>query len=188
MEGVEPASLKPMASTTPGYKHILAGGPEPVEGDWTGVWSREAAEADPNGETTDEKRGGPASRVRATVLAAPGMKVLLANVPGKRQQAILRRAGKGATFVCLVDPYRAGDAVRSIRPLKTRGPIGATGVEVRRTDGGTDLIVIRHDPMPDGEAGQATSFADKTTRALVTVCRLDKKGKPISRTELGGAR
>ena len=187
MEGVEDASLKPMASTTPGYKHILAAGPEAVEGDWTGVWSREAAEADPNGQTTDERRGGPASRVRATVLAAPGTKVLLANVPGKRQQAILRRTGRDATFTCLVDPYRAADAVRSVQAMKTAGPIGATGIEVRRADGGTDLIVIRHDPVTDGKPGPETRFAGQATRALVTICRLDKNGRQTGRVELGGA-
>jgi hypothetical protein len=186
MKGIEDAALKPMASTTPGYKHILAAGPKAVEGDWAGVWSREAAEGDPNATTTDEQRGGPAGRVRATVLAAPGLKAIVANVPGKRQQAILRQAGTDATFVCLIDPYRAGDAVRSVQALKTSGPIPATGVRVLRTDGGTDLIVVRHDAFTAGRPGPATSFAGKATRALVTVCRMDKNDKQISQMELGG--
>ncbi|HUS91649.1 MAG TPA: heparinase II/III family protein [Phycisphaerae bacterium] len=185
MKDIEEASLKPMSGTTPGYRHILAAGPTPVEGEWTGVWSRDAAEGDPNAETTDRRRGGPAGRVRATVLPAPGLTAFLAHVPGERRQAILRQAGSDATFVCLIDPYRATDAVRSVKALKTSGPVPATGVEVLRTDGGRDLIVVRNDPMPDGKPGPATSFAGQTTQVLVTVCRLDKEGKQVSRTELG---
>ena len=186
MKGVDGASLKAMAGTTPGYKHVRAVGPKRVAGDWTGVWSRDAAGPDPNAETTDARRGGPACRVRATVLAAPGTAAFLARVPGGRQQAILRRTGTDATFVCLIDPYRTRDAVRSVRALKTSGAIPATAVEVLRTDGGTDLIVVRSDPLAGGAPGAATSFAGKSTRALVTVHRLDKQGKRLSRIELGG--
>jgi len=187
MKGIA-AALKPMSGTTPGYKHILAAAPKAVDGEWAGTWSRPAAEPDPNGQTTDDRHGGPAAEVRATVLPIEGMKVLLANVPGKRQQAILRTAGRDVTFVCLVDPYRKTDAVRSIRGLKTTGPVPATAVEVRRADGGTDRIVVRHDPMPDGKPGPATTFAGTSTAAFVTVLRMDKNGKETARTELGTPR
>ncbi|NQT51782.1 heparinase II/III family protein, partial [bacterium] len=185
MKGIAEAALRPMAGTTPGYKHILAAGPKPVEGQWTGTWERDAAKPNPEGTTTDERHGGPAIKVTATMLAAPGLKALVANVPGKRQQAVLRRTGSDATFVCLVDPYRATDAVKSVQPLKTGG---ATGIKVLRADGGTDLIVVRHDPMADGQPAAATAFEGLTTQSLVTVVRLDNAGKQASRLDLGGAK
>ncbi len=185
MADVDAATLKPMAGTTPGYKHILAAGPTPVQGAWTGTWSRDAAKPNPDAKTTDERRGGPATEVKAVVLPAPGMQAFVANVPGKRQQALLRQRGRDATFVCLVDPYRAADAAKSVQPLETAGEVPATGVQVQRFDGGTDLIVVRNDPMPEGTPGPATRFAEQTTQALVTVLRLDEDGKRISRTELG---
>jgi hypothetical protein len=185
MAGVDEATLKPMADTTPGYKHILAAGPTPVQGQWTGTWSRDAAKPNPDAKTTDERRGGPATEVKAIVLPTPGMQAFVANVPGKRQQALLRQRGRDATFVCLVDPYSAADAAKSIQPLETTGEVPATGVQVQRVDGGTNLIVVRNDPMPDGTPGPATTFAGETTQALVTILRLDEDGKRISRTEVG---
>ena len=116
------------------------------------------------------------------------MAELTANVPGKRQQAILRQTGNDATFACLIDPYRASDAAKSVQPLETTGAVPATAVKVVRADGGTDLIVVRNDPMPDGKPGPATGFAGQTTQALVTVIRLDKAGKQVTRTDLGQAR
>jgi len=188
MKGIDEATLRPMAATTPGYRHILATAPKPVQGPWTGVWSRDATEPNPEGQTTDERHGGPATEVRAIVLPAPGMAELTANVPGKRQQAILRQKGNDATFACLIDPYRASDAAKAIEPLETTGAVPATAVKVVRADGGTDLIVVRNDPMPDGKPGPATAFAGQTTQALVTVLRLDKASKELSRTDLGQAR
>ena len=188
MKDVDAAALKPMAGTTPGYKHILAVGPKPVAGQWTGTWSRDAAKPNTEGQTTDERHGGPASQVRATVLPAPGLLALTADVPGKRQQAILRQTGNDATFICLIDPYRATNAVKAVEPLKTTGSVPATGIKILRTDGGTDLLVVRNDPMPAGKPGPATAFAGETTQALVTVLRLDGNGKRISRTDLGQAR
>ena len=78
--------------------------------------------------------------------------------------------------------------MKSIEPLATTGPIPATAVKAIRFDGGTDLIVIRNDPMLDGKPGPATGFAEQTTQALVTVLRLDKEGKQITRTDLGQAK
>ena len=112
--------LEPMANTTPGYRHILASGPVETEEGWTGVWQREASEANPDAETTDGRRGGPANRVKATVLPARGMQAWVGNVPGGRQQAILRQEGKDLTFVCVVDPYLASDAVKSAEQVELR--------------------------------------------------------------------
>jgi hypothetical protein len=185
MKGFSERDLRPMSGSSPGYKHILAASPKPVRELWQGVWVREAAKPPVEAGATDSPPPAPATEVTAMVLPAPALEVFTANVPGNRQQAILRQTGNDATFVCLIDPYRAINAVQSIEPLQVTGPIAATGVRVRHPDGSADLIVIRHDPMPDKKPGLATSFAGETTRALVTIRRLDAKGQPLSRIDLG---
>ncbi len=186
MSELDADSLKPMADNAPGYMHLHAAAPVAVKGAWTGTWSRDAAEPDPDAEDKPDRRGHPANDVRATVLPAEGQQVILANVPGDRQQALIRRVGTDQTFLAVIDPYKDADAVKSARRIETAGEVPADAVEVTRTDGGTDLIVVRHDPFPEGEPGPATTFGDRTTRALVTVIRLDKSGKETARIELGG--
>ncbi len=186
MQGIDRATLRPMADTTPGYRNVLAIGPQPVPGQWTGIWSRNATKPNPDAAAPNERHGHPATEVKTWVRPAPGMKVFTGNVPGDRQQAILRQTGNDATFVCLIDPYQEIDLVKSIEPLTTSGPIPATGVRVQRMDGGSDVIIIRNDPMFDGRPGATTGFAGTTTTAFVTVLRLDADGQPISRVDVGG--
>ncbi|NQT89119.1 heparinase II/III family protein, partial [bacterium] len=191
MAKVPADALKPMSGTTPGYKHIHAWHSQDrlgVEGPWTGIWEREATKPNPEADTSDGQRGGPANRVQAMVLAPMAMQVWLGNVPGGRQQAVLRTKGKDMTYVCVVDPFRASNVVESAERIDIPAPVPATAVKIVRKDGGTDLIVVRHDPMPDGQPAAASVFEGITTQSLVTVVRLDKAGKPISRLDLGGAK
>jgi len=188
LEGVAADDLKPMASLTPGYRHILAAGPEAANGPWTGVWEREATEGDPDAKTTDGRRGGPASRVSATVLPSQQRTdAWVGGVPGDRHQAVLRRTGRDVTFACVVDPYLAIDVVASAKTIDVDGPVRASAVEVARRDGGTDLIIVRYDPMPDGTPGAPSVVRGIKTQSLVTVVRLDAKGKEMSRADLGSA-
>jgi hypothetical protein len=185
MAGVA-GDLKPMANTTPGYRHILASGPTKVEGAWTGVWQRDATEPNPDADTTDGRRGGPANLVKAMVLPAAGMQAWMGTVPGGRQQAILRQEGKDVTFACVVDPYLASDAVKSTRLVEAAGPVPVTAVKVARADGGTDIVIVRNDPMPEGQPAAASTVEGISSGSLVTVVRLDEAGKQIARLDVGG--
>jgi hypothetical protein len=165
-----------MADLTPGYRNIRAIGPEEVQDSWTGAWKRS--------NTEDPSRV--INRVDAMVLPGAGKTDLWAGVvPGGRHQAVLRRKGRDVRFVCLVDPYVSTDAVRSAESLRVDGPVPATGIRVKRADGGTDLVVVRYDPMPDDIPAPSSSFMGFETRALVSAVRLDAAGKPFARMDLG---
>ncbi|MBN2449405.1 MAG: heparinase II/III family protein [Lentisphaeria bacterium] len=179
--------LKPMATTTPGYRHILAAAPREVTGPWTGAWTREAVAANADTPAGDAPRPHPANRVNATVLPdSAATRVYLGTVPGDRHQAILRRAGRDVVFAAVIDPFLATDAVASARQVRLAEPVPATVVEIARRDGGHDRVIVRHDPMLEGRPAAATTFEGVSTQALVTVLRLGPDGKEISRLDLGG--
>jgi hypothetical protein len=168
LAGVTADERKPMATLTPGYMHIVAAGPETVDGPWKGVWER--AE----------------NRVDVTVLpAAQPTQAWVGNVPGDRQQAVLRRAGRDVRFVCVVDPFLTTDAIEDATELPVDGPIPALAVKIARADGGTDLVVVRFDPMEGGRPAGPTACADLRTRALVTVLRRDAAGGFVTRVDVG---
>lgn len=189
LKGVDPNSLKPMGSPTQrGYKHILATEPKETAGDWSGVWRRDAraVAGDPNAESDDVRRIHPASEVKATVLGAAGTTVYAGATPGERHEVVLRRKGKETVFAAVIDPYKASDAVKAVEQVKVDGPVPAYGLKVTRTDGGTDLIVVRYDVQSGGKPAAPSSGQGVATNALVTVVRLDASGKVLSMGILGG--
>ena len=186
------AALKPMGpSTMPGYKHIMAMGPKKVDGNWTGVWTRPAVTVEAGQEfdesvPNDDRRSRPANEVRATVVGCKGSQVYVGTVPGGRHQAVVRREGKEAVFAAVIDPYKASDAVKGVEAFDVKGPVAATGLKVTRTDGGTDLIIVRWDQQTGGKPAAASTGGGLTTDALVAVVRLDKGGKVVDMGMVGG--
>lgn len=188
LQGISSEELRPMASVTPGYRHLRVAPSELKSGRWRGVWRRDAAGPNPEAESGDARRGGPASRVSATLLpGASATRAWVGAVAGGRHQAVIRRVGRDVTFACVVDPFRATDAVKSAQVVELRGPVSGTAARVTRAGGGVDWIVVRYDPMADGAAAGASTFERFTTRALVTVIRLDASGAQIDRLDVGGA-
>jgi len=192
LAGADPKSLKPMGTPAQfGYKYIMMTKPTTADGNWSATWARPAVtvaegqefdESVPN----DERRSHPANEVKALVVGHKGTTVYTGTVPGGRHQAVLRRTGKEAVFAAVVDPYKAVDAVKSAEQFKVTGPVPAYGLKVTRSDGGTDLIIVRWDQQPGGKPAAASSGQGVTTNALVSVVRLDAKGKPITMGLLGG--
>ena len=192
LKGVDPATLKPIgAPSQRGYKHIMAGEPTTTDANWSATWARPAVTAEPDqgpGESApnDDRRTHPAGEVKAIVLGAPGTTVYTGTVPGGRHQAVIRREGKEAVFAAVIDPYRAGDAVKSVERFKIEGPVPAYGLKVTRTDGGTDLIIVRWDQQTGGKPAGPSTGEEVTTNALVSVVRLDASGKVLDMGLLGG--
>ena len=67
-------------------------------------------------------------------------------------------------------------------------PIPATGVKVARSDGGTDLVIVRFDPQTDGKPAGESTFPGGKTDALVTVIRLDANGAVARLDMIGGTK
>lgn len=188
------SSLAPMGpSTMRGYKHIMAMGPKKVDGNWTGTWRRPEVKVTPDQEfaetvPNDDRRSHPASEVKATVVGAPGTGVFAGTVPGGRHQVVLRRTGKEAVFAAVIDPYMASDAVKNVEQFPAEGPVPTYGLKVSRTDGGTDLILVRWDEQADGKPAAASTGGGVTTDGLVSVVRLDASGKVIGTALVGGTK
>jgi hypothetical protein len=64
--------------------------------------------------------------------------------------------------------------------------VAGSGLKVARTDGGTDIIMVRYDPQAGGKPAAASTAQGLTTDALVTVVRLDKDGKVLEMGVIGG--
>ncbi len=187
LNGVKPAALKPMGLPTQrGYKHIRVTAPKKMGDSWTGVWRREAAKPNPDAKATDARRGGPANEVKVIVLGEKGSAVYTGLVPGDRQQAIIRRTGKEAVFAAVIDPYMKSDAVKAVERIEVHGPVRACGLKVTRSDGGTDIIVVRFDSQKDGVPALPSAFQGGKTDALVSVVRLDEAGKVLRLGMIGG--
>jgi hypothetical protein len=187
LKGVDAATLKPMSTTKPGYKLIKAGDPKGVEGVWTGTWSREAVEAKPDPEDASKTiPGHPANNVKGMVVPAAGTQAFVGKDCDDRDRVILRRQAKETVFASIIDPYKASDVVKSVEEFKVDGPIPGYGMRVKRSDGGTDLVVVRFDPQTDNKLAGASTFEGGTTDALVSVIRLDGSGKVIESGFVGG--
>ncbi|MCI5135332.1 MAG: hypothetical protein D3920_09735 [Candidatus Electrothrix sp. AW2] len=190
LDHTDSSTLQPMADqTVKGYKYIHTLPAQLTANNWTGNWTREAMEPNKDSEKIDEQLGGPANHVRATLLGVPNTEVFIGQGVGvgERQRAVFRRKGKEATFISVIDPYKALDVVRSVEPLKVKGPVRAEGLKVVRHDGGTDLIVVRYDPQSDGEPAAPSSFSGGKTDALVTIVRYDKTNNIIKSIKTGGS-
>ena len=185
--GVDKDKLKPMGlPTQPGYRHIMMAGATSVDGNWSGVWQREKTDPNPESETTDGKRGGPANRVSVTVLGKKGTQVTCGTVPGDRHQAVVRREGREAVFISVIDPYLESDAVKSVKALPVEGPVSSQGLIVTRADGGQDIIVVRYDPHAESKPAAASQFSEGQSDALVSVIRLNKDAQVIAMGIAGG--
>jgi len=66
------------------------------------------------------------------------------------------------------------------------GPLPAYGLRIKRTDGSTDLIIIRCDQQPAAEPAPPSTFAGGTTNALISIIRLNAQGNPTDLGLLGG--
>ncbi|NIA21387.1 MAG: hypothetical protein GWP05_05335, partial [Anaerolineaceae bacterium] len=192
LAGVDAATLKPLGlATQPGYKHIMVTKPLKLDGNWTGTWKREAVTVAEGQEfddsvPNDDRRTHPANEVKAIVVGEPGTTIYVGTVPGGRHQAVIRRKGAETVFATVIDPYKASDAVKSAESFKTSGPVPAYGLKVLRSDGGTDLIIVRYDRQAEGKPAAASTGDGLTTNALVTVVRLDAGGKVIEMGLVGG--
>jgi len=192
LKGVAPATLKPMG-TALGYMNLLATAGADTSGHWAATWTRGAVtvkkgedeEADEK-TPADDRRSHPANEVKVLVVGEPGTTVFAGTVPGGRHQAVLRRQGKDTTFAAVIDPFQGSDAVKSAEKFAVEGPVPAYGLKVARTDGGTDLILVRYDPQTGGKPAAASTGQGITTDALVTVVRLDAGGKVIGLGLVGG--
>jgi Heparinase II/III-like protein/Alginate lyase len=188
------AALEPMGpSTMPGYMHLRTLPAISTDGAWTGVWTRPVVTVALPGQiftgvvpNNDDRRNHGANEVKAIVVGLPGTQVSIGTVPGGRHQAVLRRTGRQAVFATVVDPYKASDAVKTAEQFDVDGPVPAYGLKVTRSDGGTDLIIVRWDPQTDGKPAAASTGSGITTNGLVTVVRLDAKGKVTNTILVGG--
>ena len=190
LKGVDPATLKPMGSAL-GYKHLATTPAVETSSTWAGVWKRDAVTVTKDQEFAeevpmDDRRSHPANEVKVLVVGEPGTTVFTGTVPGGRHEAVLRRQSQDTVFAAIVDPYRAGDAVKSAEKFAVEGPVPAYGLKVARTDGGTDLVIVRYDQQKDGKPAAASTGQGVATDALVTVVRLDAGGKVIGLGMIGG--
>ncbi len=175
----ESPDLKPMGSAEQiGYSQIRTAEPVKTDGNWIGAWQRPA--------DTDGERPHPANHVRVIVAGAPESEIYTGRNVDGRDQVIIRRTGTEAVFGAVIDPYQASDAVAAVERFEVSGPVPAYGLRIRRTDGGTDLIVVRYDPQTDSQPAAASSVEQLKTNALVTVVRLDSAGKVIGMGLFGG--
>ncbi len=188
LAGVDPAALKPMSQTRQGYQHILAAAPKITADTLTATWLRPAKAAIPAAGDTPAQRGNPANRVKVTVLGELQTQFIPGTDADQRHRLLVRRTGKQAVFASIINPYQSVDAVKSVQILSVEGPVAAYGLKVTRSDGGTDLIVVRFDPQTDGKLAAPSTFPGGTTDALVSVLRLDASGKPVETGIIGGTR
>jgi hypothetical protein len=186
LKGVEAANLKPMGQQ-PGYKLLLTRDPVTINGNWSGVWSREA-----NTEVaaTRSRPGNPANEIKVTVLGDGETRVFdgIAAVDDRQQRTVLRRTGTSAVFEAVIEPFKESHAVKSVVNIKVEGPVPGYGLKVARADGGTDLIIVRLDPQKDRKPAAASMFESGTTDALVAVVRMDGSGKVIEAGMIGGTK
>ncbi|MDH7569025.1 MAG: heparinase II/III family protein, partial [Armatimonadota bacterium] len=185
---VDATALKAMgAPNRRGYKH-LAAVESRAPGNWVGTWERAAAPPQPEAEDPALRVGHPANRVRVTLLPAPDTTLFVGRNVDGRDQVVARRQAKETTFAAVVEPYRALQAVRSVTGVAATGPVPADALLITRSDGGSDLILVRHDAQRDGQPAAATTCRGAATDALVTVVRLDRRGNLLELGMVGGTR
>jgi len=185
LKGVDAAGLKAMGSSSQGYSLFMTKPASAISGNWSGVWSRAAREAVVEGEDV-KTRANPANEIKVTVVGDGETRVFAGIGPDASHKAVLRRKGTSAVFASVIDPYKAGDAVKSVESFKVDGPVPAYGLKVVRTDGGTDLVIVRFDAQKEAKPAAASSFPGGKTDALVSVVRKDASGKVIGAGMLGG--
>ena len=170
-----------------GYKLFLTQAPVTISGNWSGVWRREA-----NAEVaaTKNRPGNPANEIKVTVLGDGETKVFngIAAVDDRQQRTVLRRTGTSAIFATVIEPFKASHVVKSVENIKVEGPVPGYGLKVTRTDGGTDVIIVRLDSQKDRKPAIASTFDGGTTDALVAVVRINDSGKVIEAGMVGGTR
>ncbi len=164
-----PAGESKDLGSSPGYNSLkIAKTIENSADAWTGEWHRAAG------------KDNPANDVRVNLLGAPATTIYLCRDVDARDRVIVRRSGAEAVFASVINPYKGDSAVASVEPLKVDGPVPAAGLRVKRTDGGQDLIIVRFDPQTGNQLAAPSAFDGGKTNALVTVLRLDAKGKLLA--------
>jgi hypothetical protein len=159
LKGVDPARLKPLGQpTSRGYKHLAVLEPIKTDQNWTGAWSREEAAPDPAAEGGEAQVGHPANVIDVTLVGAPNTAIYLGRNVDQRDQVVVRREGKEATFAAVIDPYQDLQVVQTVERLEVAGPVPAYGLRVHRAPlnppkvggkGGTDL----NPPKVGGKGG-----------------------------------
>ena len=183
LKGIAASSLKPMAQAV-GYKLFLTQDPVTINGDWSGVWQREAVVEDKKAKIA----GHPANEIKVTVLGDGETKVYNGTCPDERQKAVLRRSGTSAIFTAVIEPFKNDGVAKSVENMKVNGPVPGYGLKVTRMDGGVDLIIVRLDAQKEHKLAAASTFDKGTTDALVSVVRTDSSGKVIEAGMIGGTR
>ncbi|GEM_PF-1004245 len=192
LKDAKPETLKPMeAPAVRAYNKIMISEPVRTEKVWTGIWSRTAvkveATAQPDEKALpDDQRTHPANTVKASLLGSPDTVIYAGKVPGGRHEVVARREGREAVFAAVIEPYMSLAVVSSIEKIEINGPVPACGIKVKRTDEGTDYIIVRFDRQENGLPGSASVSGNISTDALVSVIRLDKKGKVLELGMSGG--
>ena len=176
MKGVAAEKLKSMG-TQPGYKLFMTLDPVTVNGNWSGIWKREAAAG-----------GKDPGELKVTVLENGETKSFCGIGADDRQKAVLRRTGTSAVFTALIEPFKVIRAVKAAENFSLKGPVPGYGLKVTRVDGGTDLIIVRLDPQKNQKPAGVTTFEGGTTDALVSVVRMDNSGKVIEAGFIGGTK
>jgi hypothetical protein len=189
------ARLNPLGPpTSRGYKHIMARKHITSANNWTGTWSRahpqpdSVAQPPPPGVARLARQAVEplANIVTATLVGAPDTTLYLGQDVDERHRVVARREAKETTFAAVIDPYQATDAVASAEQFEVTGPIPAYGLRIKRTDGGTDLIIVRFDQQTAGKLAEPTAFPGGSTNALISIIRLDAQGNPTDLGLLGG--
>jgi len=176
LKGVDAKGLKPMGEQA-GYKLFLTREPRPIQGDWTGIWRREA-----------KPSVNPANDIKVTVLGDGETQAFAGIGADDRQKTVLRRSGTSAVFAAVIEPFKDGHLVKAAERVTLEGPVPGYGIKVTRADGGTDLILVRFDAQKERKPAAASTFAGGLTDALVAVVRKDASGTVIEAGLLGGTK
>lgn len=187
LKGVDAKGLKPAGESLQGYSRFMTLPVAAVRGNWSATWNRDAKAA--IAATTHGVAAQPASlanEIKVTVVGDGETQVFTGVGPDGQHKVMLRRKGTSATFACVIDPYKAGDAVKRVESFKVGGAVPAYGLKVSRADGGTDLIIVRYEGRKEGQLAPESSFEGGTTDALVSVVRLDATGNMVELGLVGG--
>jgi hypothetical protein len=137
----------------------------------------------------------PSAKLRIRVLDQPGQQLILANARvspikfpevltyliARRQQQPGDGRALGSRFVSVIEPFRGEPLIKDVRQVELSGGGTGTAIEVRRSDGGSNLIV--YDP---GQSRKTTKEGNLSTDARVAVVRRDRAGQVTGRFFAGG--
>jgi hypothetical protein len=152
------AQAGPLAESY-GYRHIIE--------------LRRAAVADELVELSYDDDDGTGPQLHLSLLEAGRAELILGNgiagLEGERAEVvILRKLGRDADFVSVIDPVGAPGSRLAVRPLD-EPPDGVLGVEIIRQDGSTDIILSAETP-------RSFEFAGHTVTGQLALLRVTDDG------------